>query len=124
MQAQKYKSISDVTMTGVRRSLALLVVICGMLTTCTAVYQPTWESLDTRKNPAWYERARFGIKIHWGNLMAMHLTVMSNHIVTIRHTHKALSRAWAGVRGSYRLCFTHPFGVNSHVRDGMVGAKT
>ena len=29
-------------------------------------YQPTWESLDTRQNPAWYAEARFGIKIHWG----------------------------------------------------------
>jgi alpha-L-fucosidase len=29
-------------------------------------FEPTWESLDTRPNPQWYDAARFGIKIHWG----------------------------------------------------------
>jgi alpha-L-fucosidase len=29
-------------------------------------YQPTWESLDTRPVPAWFEEAKFGIFIHWG----------------------------------------------------------
>ncbi len=30
------------------------------------VYEPTWESLDTRPTPGWYHDAKFGIFIHWG----------------------------------------------------------
>ena len=29
-------------------------------------YQPTWESLDARPTPAWFDEAKFGIFIHWG----------------------------------------------------------
>jgi alpha-L-fucosidase len=29
-------------------------------------YQPTWESLDARPIPAWFQDAKFGIFIHWG----------------------------------------------------------
>ena len=29
-------------------------------------YEPTWESLDQRKNPEWFADAKFGIFIHWG----------------------------------------------------------
>ncbi len=29
-------------------------------------YQNTWESLDTRPVPSWFEDAKFGIFIHWG----------------------------------------------------------
>ena len=29
-------------------------------------YQPTWESLDQRPIPTWFEDAKFGIFIHWG----------------------------------------------------------
>lgn len=32
----------------------------------TAQYKPTWESLDSRPVPAWFENAKFGIFIHWG----------------------------------------------------------
>ena len=31
-----------------------------------AQYDPTWESLDTRPLPQWYDDAKFGIFIHWG----------------------------------------------------------
>ncbi|XP_067940839.1 alpha-L-fucosidase-like [Watersipora subatra] len=31
-----------------------------------ATYQPTWESLDARPLPAWYDEAKIGIFIHWG----------------------------------------------------------
>ena len=31
-----------------------------------AVYQPKWESLDTRPTPQWFLDAKFGIFIHWG----------------------------------------------------------
>jgi len=29
-------------------------------------YQPTWDSLDTRPIPPWYDEAKFGIFLHWG----------------------------------------------------------
>ncbi|NQU54319.1 MAG: alpha-L-fucosidase [Bacteroidetes bacterium] len=29
-------------------------------------YQPTWESIDSRPMPTWYNDAKFGIFIHWG----------------------------------------------------------
>jgi len=31
-----------------------------------ARYQPTWESLDKRPTPPWFDDAKFGIFIHWG----------------------------------------------------------
>lgn len=29
-------------------------------------YTPDWDSLDTRPLPVWYDKAKFGIFIHWG----------------------------------------------------------
>jgi len=29
-------------------------------------YEANWESLDSRKNPQWFQDAKFGIFIHWG----------------------------------------------------------
>jgi hypothetical protein len=29
-------------------------------------YTPTWDSLDSRPLPQWYDEAKFGIFIHWG----------------------------------------------------------
>lgn len=29
-------------------------------------YEPTWESLDTRPLPEWYDKAKVGIFLHWG----------------------------------------------------------
>jgi alpha-L-fucosidase len=31
-----------------------------------AQYKPTWESLDTRTLPEWYDNSKIGIFIHWG----------------------------------------------------------
>ena len=42
----------------------------GLLSLCVSSravkYQPVWESLDLRPNPAWYDEAKFGIFMHWG----------------------------------------------------------
>lgn len=57
-----------------------LTVLLGILTciSCTEtdnfliqkskseIYEPTWESLDKRPLPLWYDRAKVGIFIHWG----------------------------------------------------------
>lgn len=29
-------------------------------------YEPTWESLDSRPLPNWYDKAKIGIFVHWG----------------------------------------------------------
>ena len=29
-------------------------------------YQPTWDSLDTRPLPSWFDEAKFGVFISWG----------------------------------------------------------
>ena len=29
-------------------------------------YEPNWDSLDTRPNPAWYDESKVGIFMHWG----------------------------------------------------------
>ncbi len=47
----------------------ILLVICWILTLSfahTQNFQSTWESLDKRPIPAWFEDAKFGIFIHWG----------------------------------------------------------
>lgn len=31
-----------------------------------AKYQPTWDSLDKRPLPKWYDQAKVGIFLHWG----------------------------------------------------------
>ena len=28
-------------------------------------FLPTWESLDKRPRPVWYDKAKFGIFVHW-----------------------------------------------------------
>ena len=43
-----------------------VLVLVTLLNVACATYQPTWNSLDSRDNPAWYTQSRFGIKIHWG----------------------------------------------------------
>ncbi|KXK31601.1 MAG: alpha-L-fucosidase [Candidatus Omnitrophica bacterium] len=50
-----------------RYILAVLLMVGMMAGAATAVtYEPTWESLDSRPNPAWFDEAKFGIFIHWG----------------------------------------------------------
>jgi alpha-L-fucosidase len=38
--------------------------VCGA--SSQATYQPTWESIDSRPVPQWFEDSKFGIFIHWG----------------------------------------------------------
>lgn len=44
------------------RAVALLSAVALQ----SQAYEPTWESLDTRPLPQWYDDAKFGIFIHWG----------------------------------------------------------
>ncbi|XP_068607795.1 plasma alpha-L-fucosidase-like [Brachionichthys hirsutus] len=44
-------------------NIVLLVLLFGI---SGAHYEPTWDSLDSRPLPGWYDQAKFGIFIHWG----------------------------------------------------------
>jgi alpha-L-fucosidase len=41
-----------------------IAIVLGALT--AGPYEATWESIDSRPNPEWFEDAKFGIFIHWG----------------------------------------------------------
>jgi alpha-L-fucosidase len=46
---------------------ALMAIALGAaLAQAQGGYEPTWESIDSRPNPQWFEDAKFGIFIHWG----------------------------------------------------------
>lgn len=45
---------------------ATLMLALSPVFLLNAPYEPTWESLDQRPNPAWFTDAKFGIFIHWG----------------------------------------------------------
>jgi alpha-L-fucosidase len=45
---------------------AVFFIAAALTLTGQTRYQPTWESIDSRPSPAWYQDARFGIFIHWG----------------------------------------------------------
>ncbi|MFC1529399.1 alpha-L-fucosidase [Gemmatimonadota bacterium] len=52
-----------------RRQLAAWLGLLFLLISRPAVaqqYEATWESLDSRPIPAWFNEAKFGIFIHWG----------------------------------------------------------
>ncbi len=42
------------------------VCILALISVVLSRYQPTWDSLDKRPLPQWYDEAKFGIFIHWG----------------------------------------------------------
>ena len=44
----------------------LLLVCCFILVVSATKYQPTWESIDSRPLPSWYDESKLGIFIHWG----------------------------------------------------------
>uniref|UniRef100_A0AAG5DAL2 Putative alpha-L-fucosidase n=1 Tax=Anopheles atroparvus TaxID=41427 RepID=A0AAG5DAL2_ANOAO len=57
-------------MRSVRWSFVLLVclLVCSLQPASVVArkYEPTWESLDSRPLPRWYDDAKVGIFIHWG----------------------------------------------------------
>lgn len=40
--------------------------LCYVIGVDSKIYQPTWESLDSRPLPTWYDQAKIGIFLHWG----------------------------------------------------------
>ena len=47
-------------------SLLALLAIIGGSSPLVRAWEATWESLDSRPNPTWYDESKFGIFIHWG----------------------------------------------------------
>lgn len=51
-------------------TIVFAVVILALLFTANGFaqtkYAPTWESIDSRPLPTWFDEAKFGIFIHWG----------------------------------------------------------
>ena len=48
------------------RAVTLCAALAALLAVAVGRYEPTWDSLDTRPIPGWYDEAKFGIFIHWG----------------------------------------------------------
>jgi alpha-L-fucosidase len=46
--------------------VGLLCAFASLAFAAEKIYEPTWESLDSRQSPQWYPDAKFGIFIHWG----------------------------------------------------------
>lgn len=44
-----------------------LVVMTWSVSKSQEIYEPTWESLESRPIPEWFQDAKFGIFIHWGS---------------------------------------------------------
>lgn len=59
-------------MAGLRTVALLLTLIVSSLSSTIITqydetkYEPTWDSLDARPLPSWFDEAKFGIFIHWG----------------------------------------------------------
>jgi alpha-L-fucosidase len=43
-----------------------LFVTCYLISDAWSQYQPTWDSIDSRPLPTWYDEAKIGIFLHWG----------------------------------------------------------
>ena len=41
-------------------------IFMSIFITYAVSYEPNWESLDSRKNPEWYDEGKIGIFLHWG----------------------------------------------------------
>ncbi|XP_053377084.1 alpha-L-fucosidase-like isoform X2 [Mercenaria mercenaria] len=44
----------------------LMVLIFLMYLASAEKYEPTWESIDSRPLPSWYDESKLGIFVHWG----------------------------------------------------------
>lgn len=48
------------------RVLAVSLLLAAGVASIQGRYSPTWDSLDTRPIPPWYDEAKVGIFLHWG----------------------------------------------------------
>lgn len=49
------------------KQLFYFVLMVSCLTCVVTIrYEPNWDSIDSRPLPAWYDKSKIGIFIHWG----------------------------------------------------------
>ncbi|KAK3612042.1 hypothetical protein CHS0354_021724 [Potamilus streckersoni] len=53
-------------MVALRIPMYLCFVSCSLSYVDSVRYEPTWESLDSRPLPSWYDEAKIGIFVYWG----------------------------------------------------------
>jgi alpha-L-fucosidase len=46
--------------------MSAILAAAALLSMTGQPFEATWESIDSRPNPQWFEEAKFGIFIHWG----------------------------------------------------------
>lgn len=46
--------------------ISLYAIVCNADQKAEPSYKPTWDSLDQRPIPEWYDKAKVGIFLHWG----------------------------------------------------------
>ncbi|KAI3387462.1 hypothetical protein SNEBB_008014, partial [Seison nebaliae] len=46
--------------------VALVILFICLFVSVQCRYEPTWQSLDSRPLPQWYDDSKIGIFIHWG----------------------------------------------------------
>jgi alpha-L-fucosidase len=49
-----------------KKNVSVLIFLTLSVTIFSQKYLPSWESLDKRPVPSWFEDSKFGIFIHWG----------------------------------------------------------
>jgi alpha-L-fucosidase len=49
-----------------QKSLLVCLSLLIISSVFAVPYEATWESIDSRPNPVWFDEAKFGIFIHWG----------------------------------------------------------
>ena len=47
-------------------SVVIFITFLCIAQVVSVKYKPTWDSLDSRPLPSWYDDAKIGIFIHWG----------------------------------------------------------
>jgi len=47
-------------------ALAVQLLLSYLLNTAVAQYEPTWQSIDSRPLPQWFDEVKVGIFLHWG----------------------------------------------------------
>jgi hypothetical protein len=58
--------LNNILDTNIMASYVILLLLFGILNHVTGQYEPTWDSLDSRPLPDWYDKAKIGIFLHWG----------------------------------------------------------
>ena len=82
-----------------------LIVFCFLLSglgLAAQTYQPTWESLNKRPVPQWFNDGKFGIFIHWGVYAVPAYTTKGNYAEWYQH---GLEKGDSSIKAYHRAKF-------------------